>query len=128
MSLDTIKLADQYLSQAHSALAKGNFITAKAMAEAAIKLDPSFEAYNTLGVCFGSANDFKSAIACFDKSLEMKPDQTEAKVNRSTALIMQGKMARLYEIAEGRVSGIDKVITDMLDNLFKENSNNVKYF
>ena len=125
MSLDTIKLADQYLSQAHSALAKGNFITAKAMAEAAIKLDPSFEAYNTLGVCFGSANDFKSAIACFDKSLEMKPDQTEAKVNRSTALIMQGKMARLYEIAEGRVSGIDKVITDMLDNLFKENSNNV---
>ena len=125
MSLDTIKLADQYLSQAHSALAKGNFITAKAMAEAAIKLDPSFEAYNTLGVCFGSANDFKSAIACFDKSLEMKPDQTEAKVNRSTALIMQGKMARLYEIAEGHVSGIDKVITDMLDNLFKENSNNV---
>jgi tetratricopeptide (TPR) repeat protein len=125
MSLDTIKLADQYLSQAHSALAKGNFITAKAMVEAAIKLDPSFEAYNTLGVCFGSANDFKSAIACFDKSLEMKPDQTEAKVNRSTALIMQGKMARLYEIAEGRVSGIDKVITDMLDNLFKENSNNV---
>lgn len=125
MSLDTIKLADQYLSQAHSALTKGNFITAKAMAEAAIKLDPSFEAYNTLGVCFGSANDFKSAIACFDKSLEMKPDQTEAKVNRSTALIMQGKMARLYEIAEGHVSGIDKVITDMLDNLFKENSNNV---
>ena len=125
MSLDTIKLADQYLSQAHSALAKGNFITAKAMVEAAIKLDPSFEAYNTLGVCFGSANDFKSAIACFDKSLEMKPDQTEAKVNRSTALIMQGKMARLYEIAEGHVSGIDKVITDMLDNLFKENSNNV---
>ena len=124
MSLDTIKLADQYLSQAHSALAKGNFITAKAMAEAAIKLDPSFEAYNTLGVCFGSANDFKSAIACFDKSLEMKPDQTEAKVNRSTALIMQGKMARLYEIAEGNVSGLDKVITDMFDNLLKEASNN----
>ena len=124
MSLDTIKLADQYLSQAHSALAKGNFITAKAMVEAAIKLDPSFEAYNTLGVCFGSANDFKSAIAWFDKSLEMKPDQTEAKVNRSTALIMQGKMARLYEIAEGNVSGLDKVITDMFDNLLKEASNN----
>jgi len=125
MFLNTSKLADQYLAQAHSALAEGNFITAKAMVEAAIKLDPSFEAYNTLGVCFGSANDFKSAIACFDKSLEMKPDQTEAKVNRSTALIMQGKMARLYEIAEGNVSGLDKIITDMFDNLFKENSNNV---
>ena len=122
---DNSSLANRHLSQAHSALAKGDFITAKAMAEDAINLDPSFEAYNTLGVCFGSANDFKSAIACFDKSLEMKPDQTEAQVNRSTALIMQGKMARLYEIAEGHVSGIDKVITDMLDNLFKENSNNV---
>ena len=125
MLLHTAILTDWYLSQAHSVLDKGNFITAKAMAEAAIKLAPSFEAYNTLGVCFGSANDFKSAIACFDKSLEMKPDQTEAKVNRTTALIMQGKMARLYEIAEGHVSGLDKVITDMLDNLFKENCNNV---
>ena len=90
MFLNTTKLADWYLSQAHSALAKGNFITAKAMAEAAIKLDPSFEAYNTLGVCFGSANDFKSAIACFDKSIELKPNQTEAQINRITALIMQG--------------------------------------
>lgn len=125
MFLNTSKLADQYLAQAHSALAKGNFITAKAITEDAINLDPSFEAYNTLGICFGYANDFVSAIACFDKSIEMKPDQTEAQINRITALIMQGKMERLHEIAEGHVSGIGKVITDMSDNLLKENSNNV---
>ena len=125
MFLNTTKLADWYLSQAHSALAKGNFITAKAMVEAAIKLDPSFEAYNTLGVCFGSANDFKSAIACFDKSLAVKPDQTEAKVNRITALIMQGNRARLDELEKGHISVIGKELTDVFNNLYKENSNNV---
>lgn len=125
MFLNTSKLADQYLAQAHSALAKGDFSTAKAMAEDAINLDPSFEAYNTLGVCFGSANDFKSAIACFDKSLEVKPDQTEAKANRITALIMQGNSARIEELEKGHISVIGKELTDVFNNLYKENSNNV---
>lgn len=125
MFLNTTTLADRYLSQAHSALAKGDYGTAKAMAEAAIKLDPSFEAYNTLGVRFGSANDFKNAIACFDKSIEMKPNQTEAQVNRVTAWIRQGKRARLDELEKGHVSVIDKEVTDMFDKLFKEDRNNV---
>ena len=95
MFLNTSKLADWYLSQAHSALAKGDFVEAKANAKAAIKLDPRyFKAYNTLGICFGYANDFVSAIACFDKSIELKPNQTEAQINRITALIMQGGRGR----------------------------------
>ncbi len=122
---DNSSLANRHLSQAHSALAKGDFITAKSMAEAAIKLDPSFEAYNTLGVCFGSANDFKSAIACFDKSLEVKPDQTEAKVNRITALIMQGNSARLEELEKGHISVIGKELKDVFNNLYKEDRTNV---
>ena len=123
---DNSSLANRHLSQAHSALAKGDFITAKAMAESALKLNPkSFEAYNTLGVCFGSANDFKSAIACFDKSLEVKPDQTEAKVNRITALIMQGNSARLEELEKGHISVIGKELTDVINNLYKEDRTNV---
>ena len=125
MSLDTIKLADQYLSQAHSALAKGNFITAKSMAEAAIRLDPSFEAYNTLGLCFSSVDDFKRAIACFDKSIEIKPDQTDAQFYRTAALTMQGMMVRIDELEGGQALGIDEVITDVIYNLLKEDSNNV---
>ena len=100
MFLHTAILTEWYLSQAHSVLDKGNFITAKSMAEAAIRLDPSFEAYNTLGLCFSSVDDFKRAIACFDKSIEMKPDQTEAQINRITALIMQGERARLNELGD----------------------------
>ena len=100
MFLNTSKLADQYLAQAHSALAKGNFITAKAITEDAINLDPSFEAYNTLGICFGYANDFVSAIVCFDKSIELESNQTEAQINRITALIMQGGGARLNELGD----------------------------
>jgi len=123
---DNSSLANRHLSQAHIALAKGDFITAKAMAESALKLNPkSFEAYNTLGVCFGSANDFKSAIACFDKSLEVKPDQTEAKVNRITALIMQGNSARLEELEKGHISVIGKELTDVINNLYKEDRTNV---
>ncbi|MEN9671959.1 MAG: hypothetical protein RL553_224 [Planctomycetota bacterium] len=91
MFLHTAILTDWYLAQAHSALAQGDFVEAKANAKAAIKLAPRyFKAYSTLGICFGYANDFASAIACFDKSIELKPNQTEAQINRITALIMQG--------------------------------------
>ena len=101
MFLNTTKLADWYLSQAHNALAKGDFIEAKAKAKAAIKLDPRyFKAYNTLGICFGYANDFVSAIVCFDKSIELESNQTEAQIDRITALIMQGGGARLNELGD----------------------------
>ena len=101
MFLNTTKLADWYLSQAHSALAKGDFVEAKANAKAAIKLDPRyFKAYNTLGICFGYANDFVSAIVCFDKSIELESNQTEAQIDRITALIMQGGGARLNELGD----------------------------
>jgi tetratricopeptide (TPR) repeat protein len=108
MLLHTAKLADWYLSQAHSALAQGDFVEAKTNAKAAIKLAPRyFKAYNTLGICFGYANDFASAIACFDKSIELKPNQTEAQINRITALMMQGERARLNELG-GPTPVIDK--------------------
>ena len=125
MLLHTAILTDWYLSQAHSVLDKGNFITAKSMAEAALRLDPSFEAYNTLGLCFSSVDDFKRAIACFDKSIEIKPDQTDAQFYRTAALTMQGMMVRIDELEGGQALGIDEVITDVIYNLLKEDSNNV---
>ena len=101
MLLHTATLADWYLAQAYNDLATRDYHTTKVKTEAAIKLDPSSKTYNTLGICFGYANDFVSAIACFDKSIELKPNQTEAQINRITALIMQGgERARLNELGD----------------------------
>jgi len=96
MFLNTTTLADWYLLQAHSAFAKGDYGAAKSMAEAAIKLNPRyFEAYNTLGICFGIENDCVGAIACFDASLNIEPNQTEANLNRVTALEILGEQLNL---------------------------------
>ena len=100
MLLHTATLADWYLPQAYNDSDTRDYHTTKVKTEAAIKLDPSSKTYNTLGICFGYANDFVSAIACFDKSIELKPNQTEAQINRITALIMQGGGARLNELGD----------------------------
>ena len=79
----------RHLFKAYKAARQGNFVVTKAMAEAAIKLDPSFEAFNVLGICFGITDDFENAIACFEKSIAIQPFHTEAAFNQATALIMQ---------------------------------------
>lgn len=96
MFLNTTKLADQYLLQAHSDIVKGDFVGAKANAKTAIKLNPRyFEAHNTLGACLGMDKDFVGALACFDTSLKIQPNQIEAKLNRVTVLEMLGGLLNL---------------------------------
>jgi len=125
MFLNTTKLAEQYLLQAHSDIVKGDFVGAKAKAKTAIKLNPRyFEAHNTLGACLSMDKDFVGALACFDASLKIQPNQIEANFNRVTALIMQGNSARLEELEKGHISVIGKELTDVFNNLYKEDSNN----
>jgi len=125
MFLNTTKLADWYLSQAHSALATRDYHTTKVKTEAAIKLDPSFKTYNTLGICFGMADDLENAIARFTKSIKMNPDHTEAKVNRITILEKMEKRKRLHELEKGHISVIGKELKDVFNNLYKEDRTNV---
>jgi len=79
----------RHLFKAYKATKRGDFVVAKAMAEAAIKLDPSYEAFNVLGICFGITDDFENAIACFEKSISIQPMQNEAAFNRAGAIVMQ---------------------------------------
>ena len=96
MFLNTTKLAEQYLLQAHSDIVKGDFVGAKAKAKTAIKLNPRyFEAHNTLGACLSMDKDLVGALACFDTSLKIQPNQIEAKLNRVTALEMLGERLNL---------------------------------
>ena len=99
MFLNTTKLAEQYLLQAHSDIVKGDFIGAKAKAKTAIKLNPRyFEAHNTLGACLSMDKDLVGALACFDTSLKIQPNQIEAKLNRVTVLEMLGERLNLKPV------------------------------
>ncbi|MCY2941973.1 MAG: hypothetical protein NTV50_09950 [Planctomycetota bacterium] len=94
------------------------------MAETAVKLDPSFEAFNVLGICFGITDDFENAIACFEKSIAIQPFHTEAAFNRASAIIMQ-KRGVSNLAGEGPVPPIAIGVLDWAnDNLKKEESNN----
>ncbi len=96
MVFDTSTLARRYLSQAHNALLEGDYGAAKSMAEAAIKLNPGFfQAHNTLGICFSIDKDFVKALACFDASLAIQPNQTEANINRVSVLEILGEQLNL---------------------------------
>lgn len=88
--------AERYLSQAHDALIRKDYGFAKMMAEAAVKMNPEFfEAHNTLGTCFIIAGDPLRALACFDASLKIQPNQKEAHFNRVTALEILGQRLNL---------------------------------
>lgn len=92
-------LAEGYLSQAHIDIAKGDFDTAKLMAEAAIEVNPRyFEAFNTLGICFIKGGDCIRALACFDISLQIQPNQPEANSNKAVALEILGEALGLKPI------------------------------
>jgi len=125
MLLHTATLADWYLPQAYNDLTTRDYHTTKVKTEAAIKLDPSSKTYNTLGICFGMADDLENAIARFTKSIKMNPDQTEAKVNRITILGKMEKRKRLHELEGDQVTGVYEIVTDVVYNLLKENSDNV---
>jgi tetratricopeptide (TPR) repeat protein len=93
---DNSPSANRYLSQAHDALLQGDFALAKTMAEDALKLNPrSYQAHNALGICFGVLSDYIGALACFDASLNIQPNQTEANINRVATLEMLGKQLNL---------------------------------
>ena len=114
----------RHLFKAYKATSRGNFVAAKAMAETAVKLDPSFEAFNVLGICFGITDDFENAIACFEKSIAIQPMQNEAAFNRASAIVMQ-KRGVSNLAGEGSVPAIAIGVLDWAnDNLKKEESNN----
>lgn len=114
----------RHLFKAYKTTKRGDFVVAKAMAEAAIKLDPSYEAFNVLGICFGIADDFENAIACFEKSIEVEPFQNEAPFNRATVLTMQ-KRGVSNLAGKGPVPAIAIDVLDWASvNLKKEGSNN----
>ena len=114
----------RHLFKAYKATKRGDFVVAKAMAEAAIKLDPSYETFNVLGICFGITDDFENAIACFEKSIAIQPMQNEAAFNRASAIIMQ-KRGVSNLAGEGPVPAIAIGVLDWAnDNLKKEGSNN----
>ena len=114
----------RHLFKAYKATKQGDFVVAKAMAETAVKLDPSFEAFNVLGICFGITDDFENAIACFEKSIAIQPMQNEAAFNRATVLTMQ-KRGVSNLAGEGPVPAIAIDVLDWASvNLKKEGSNN----
>lgn len=122
MFLNTTKLAEQYLLQAHSDIVKGDFIGAKANAEFAAKLDTSyFEAHNALGLCCCLDMDYAGASVCFNASQKIKPNQTTANLNPTAySLVIQGVMARYDEY----LAELDKEITELYDDIFKKDNNN----
>ena len=50
---------------------------------AALKLDPNnFEAYNTLGMCFGELSEYNPALAAFERAIQLNADFVNAYYNR----------------------------------------------
>lgn len=124
MFLNTTKLADQYLSQTYSDIIKGDFVGAKANAEFAIKLDTSyFEAHNTLGICLSMDKDLVGALACFDTSLKIQPNQIEAKLNRVTALEMLGERLNLKPLDPKSMSAFGNETMGCAIFVKKDNNN-----
>ena len=105
MHANNLQLANWYLSQAHNALVQKDFAAAKAMAETALSLDRSSKAFNILGICLRELLDYPLALVCFDESLKIQPDQTEARLNKTTTLEMLGKSLNLKPVFGNEIMG-----------------------
>lgn len=105
MHANNLQLANWYLSQAHNALVQKDFAAAKAMAETALSLDRSSKAFNILGICLRELLDYPLALVCFDESLKIQPDQTEARLNKTTTLEMLGKLLNLKPVFGNEIMG-----------------------
>ena len=105
MSINNSQLANWYLSLAQNALAQEDYVAAKAMAETALSLDRSSKAFNILGICLRELLDYPLALVCFDESLKIQPDQTEARLNKTTTLEMLGKLLNLKPVFGNEIMG-----------------------
>ena len=73
--------------------AKGQFSLAVEDCKASIALRPRYSyAYNNLGTAYLGLTEYESALAAFDKAIELKPDFFWSRLNRARTYVALGKV------------------------------------
>lgn len=71
---------------------------------AALELDSTLaNAWNGLGVCLEKQGDDSAALDCYNRAIELRPDDAHAHLNRAIVLLLQGRMPEGWREYEWRL-------------------------
>jgi len=78
--------------EAETLLAQGSLAEAKEKTQEQLKLHPSVEGYNLLGIIHSNENDLAGAQDAFQKALKLDPNSTKTRNNLGKLYVAQEKM------------------------------------
>jgi tetratricopeptide (TPR) repeat protein len=90
-SLAAQSQADAFLEQGNLSLTKQDYDEAIRCYQKALELKPDYaEAWNNMGIAYGSRGNLEEAMRCYKRALEVKPDLNEAWYNMAFTCALLG--------------------------------------